>query len=345
MTQLNKAAAFTDIHWGRKNNSELHNQDCLRFVEWFCEQAKENDADHVVFLGDWFEHRSAINGLTLDYAYTGASLLRELGLPVYFIVGNHDLFYRDTRDVHSTRFFDSLGFNVISEPVIVKECGPKGALFSPFLFENEYPNLFDYQKVPIWWGHFEFKGFVVTGDTRKMEHGPDPIDFMTPLRIFSGHFHKRQTMRNISYIGNAFPADFADANDTERGMMLYTYEPEDIEYIDWPDCPSYIKTKLSVLAKRPEKILRKDATVNCVVDLEITYQQSIKIREKLMKKFGLRELNLQESPDLKDALENTEILEELDELDTVDARVKLMLGKVDTQNIKKEKLIDIYEGL
>jgi DNA repair exonuclease SbcCD nuclease subunit len=343
--KLNKAACFTDIHWGRKNNSELHNQDCLNFIRWFCEQAVSNDADHIIFLGDWFEHRAAINGMTLDYAYTGAQALSDTGLPVYFLVGNHDLYYRTTRDVYSTRFFDSLGFNVIREPIVHEECGPKGSLFSPYLFEKEYPELLAYGDIPIWWGHFEFKGFVVTGDTRKMEHGPDPSDFLKPKRIFSGHFHKRQTSRNITYIGNVFPADFSDANDTERGMMLYTYEPEEIEYIDWPDCPTYIKTSLSVMAKKPDKVLRKDATVNCVVDLDIDYKQSLKLREKLVKKYGLRELTLQESPELKDALENTEILEELDQLDTVDARVKLMLGKVETTNIKKDKLISIYEEL
>ena len=49
--KMNKAACFTDIHWGRKNNSELHNQDCLRFVEWFCgEVKKDTDIDLLTHL-------------------------------------------------------------------------------------------------------------------------------------------------------------------------------------------------------------------------------------------------------------------------------------------------------
>jgi len=345
--KMNKAACFTDIHWGRKNNSELHNQDCLRFVEWFCgEVKKDTDIDHIVFMGDWFEHRSAINGLTLDYAYKGAKKIKELGLPVYFIVGNHDLYYRTTRDVYSTNFFDSLGFNLINEPTVAEELGPKGALLCPFLFEEEYASLAKYFKIPVWFGHFEFKGFVITGDTKKMEHGPDPKDFDKPKRIFSGHFHKRQTEKNITYIGNAFPADFSDANDFNRGMMKYDYESDNVEFIDWDECPSYIKTKLTDLASNPKSILRKDARVNCIVDKDITYEKSLKIKETLTEKFGLREINLQENPEKMAALEGTELDdEELDELDTTEALVKRMLEKVEAESIDTKKLIKIYEEL
>ena len=344
---LTKAACFTDIHWGRKNNSELHNQDCLRFIDWFCNQVKEDgDVDHIIFMGDWFEHRAAINGLTLDYAYKGAKKLESLGLPVYFIVGNHDLYYRTTREVFSTNFFESLNFKLISKPTLFEELGEDGALLCPFLFEDEYASLAEFFSTPVWFGHFEFKGFVITGDTKKMEHGPDPEDFNTPSRIFSGHFHKRQTMRNITYIGNAFPADFSDANDSERGLMMYDYESDDVEFIDWPECPSYIKTTLTALAKDPKSILKKDAIVNCVVDKDISYEQSLKLKEQLVKKFKLREINLQENPDKMMALADTEIDEdELESLDTTDALVKTMLGKIEAESIDNEKLVKIYEEL
>lgn len=346
-TKLNKAACFTDIHWGRKNNSERHNDDCMRFIEWFCEQvSNDKEVDHIIFLGDWFEQRAAINGMTLDYAYRGAKKIKELNLPVYFIVGNHDLYYRTTRDIATTNFFDSLGFNLIREPQVFEELGPKGSLVCPFLFENEYATLAQYLKVPVWFGHFEFKGFVVTGDTKKMEHGPDPDDFDKPKRIFSGHFHKRQSSKNVTYIGNTFPADFADANDLERGMMFYKYESDETKFVNWPDCPSYIKTTLSELLKDAKNILRKDATVNCIVDKDITYEQSLKIKETLQQKHKLREINLQENPDLRTALEETDLTEEeMEGLDTIHSQVKAMLGKIKAESLDNKKLIKIYEEL
>lgn len=344
---LNKAACFTDIHWGRKNNSELHNQDCLRFISWFCDQVRHDiDIDHIIFLGDWFEQRAAINGLTLDYAYRGACKLKALGLPVYFIVGNHDLYYRTTRDIFSTNLFNSLGFHMINEPNVYPELGKDGTLLCPFLFESEYAGLAQYLKTPVWIGHFEFKGFVITGDTRIMNHGPDPADFSKPTRILSGHFHKRQTLKNITYIGNAFPADFSDANDIERGMATYTYEKNKIEFFNWKECPSYIRTTLSDLTKDADNILRKDAIVNCMVDMDITYEQSLKLKTQLATKYKLREINLQENPEKMLALEGTKINDEdLDQLGTTDALVKAMLSKLEVKAIDNKKLIKIYEEL
>ena len=344
---LNKAACFTDIHWGRKNNSELHNQDCLRYIEWFCNNVRDaGDVDHIIFMGDWFEHRAAINSLTLEYAYQGAELLKALDVPVFFIVGNHDLYYRTTRDVASTNFFRGLGFTLIKdEPLVVKELGPKGALLCPFLFESEYPSLIQYSSTPIWFGHFEFKGFIITGDTKKMDHGPDASDFDKAKRIFSGHFHKRQAEKNVIYIGNTFPADFSDANDNERGMMLYTYDTDNVEFIDWGDCPTYIKTTLSEVIKDP-KILKAGSVVNCIVDMDITYEDSIQLKEQLTNKRKLREINLHENPERLAAIEGTDVEEDdLEDLDTTDEMVMAMLGKIDAESIDNDRLIKMYRGL
>ena len=37
-----KVAVFTDIHFGLKSNSKVHNDDCEEFIDWYIEQAKEN---------------------------------------------------------------------------------------------------------------------------------------------------------------------------------------------------------------------------------------------------------------------------------------------------------------
>ena len=103
-----KFALFTDVHFGKKNNSAVHNQDCVDFISWFANEVKKDgDVEAIGFLGDWYESRSAINISTLDYSYKGAKIIddlcSELKIPCYFIVGNHDLHRRTTRDVHADR--------------------------------------------------------------------------------------------------------------------------------------------------------------------------------------------------------------------------------------------------
>ena len=56
-----KVACFTDIHFGMKGNSRVHNDDCEDFIYWFIEQAKANNCETCIFLGDWHHHRASTN--------------------------------------------------------------------------------------------------------------------------------------------------------------------------------------------------------------------------------------------------------------------------------------------
>ena len=57
MAQLFKTAAcFTDIHYGLKQNSRLHLEDCRRYVDWFIAEAKAK----VNFPS--FKHYAYVNG-------------------------------------------------------------------------------------------------------------------------------------------------------------------------------------------------------------------------------------------------------------------------------------------
>lgn len=345
--KFKKAAMFTDIHFGRKNNSELHNKDCLRFIEWFCENVKADPTiDCVVFLGDWHEHRSAINGMTLRYSYRGAKLLNELGIPVFVVIGNHDLYNRNNRDVYTTNPFDSLSnFTLVNEKPLVLE--KNDTVIFPYLFEAEYHSVMPElaSKHSVIMGHFEFKGFVVTGESRVMDHGPEHTAFAKAKRIFSGHFHKRQIKDNVVYIGNAFPGDFGDANDFERGMAVYEFGTDNLTFTDWEDCPKYISAPLSEILDAPKKVLRLDARVKCQADIDLTFEESTEIKEKLTKKYKLREFTILETNDHNELLTETEFDLEGYEMESTSNIVKEMLRQVKGDKISADKLVKIYEGL
>lgn len=344
--KLRKTALLTDIHFGKKANSELHNQDCIRFIDWFCENVREDpEIDHIAFLGDWNENRSALNISTLNYSYQGAKKLNELGLPVYFIVGNHDLYHRHTRDIHSVVPFNEFkNFRVIDRILIEPRIG-NGVLFAPYLFHDEYPSLAEHLKLDHWMGHFEFKGFEVTGYGMKMPTGPDPADFAGP-DIWSGHFHKRQNQDNIHYIGNCFPMDFGDAGDNARGMMTIDHATRTVDYIDWIDCPKYVKTTLSDLLDKTV-VLHTGARVKCIVDIPVTFEESTYLRAKFLDDHQLREFVTEESIQIKQALTETQVKVKWDEkqIVTVDELVIEMLSDIDSDHIDNNELIAIYTSL
>lgn len=351
--KLKKGAFLTDIHFGKKSNSPVHNQDCINYIDWFCEQVKADPTiDYIGFLGDWNENRSSISISTLNYSHEGASKLNALGLPVFFVVGNHDLFHRNSREVHSiVTFQEYSNFVIIEEPQVIDQIHG-GALFSPFLFHDEYPDMTKYLHIPFWAGHFEFQGFVITGYNVKMPTGPVGTDFTGPKHILSGHFHKRQTQDNIHYIGNTFPMDFGDAGDFNRGLAIYDNVANKLSYIDWPDCPKYIKTKLSTLLDGDAE-MHPNARVKCLVDIQITFEESMAIRQTFIDQFSLREFTLEESTELDDVLTNTEvssevtdvILDDNGKLASVDELVIQMLQDIKSDKIDNTLLIEQYKRL
>jgi DNA repair exonuclease SbcCD nuclease subunit len=340
-----KIGLFTDIHFGRRNNSRVHNQDCLDFITWFCKNVKAGNYSHICFLGDWFESRSAINIDTLEYSYRGLQMLNELNIPVYFVVGNHDLHRRTTREVHSVRMFQELkNIVVIDKPTMVD-----GILFSPYLFDAEYGSLIQYNDAYAWAGHFEFKNFVLTGFSKILEHGPDHKLFAGPKKIFSGHFHKRQGQDNVRYIGNPFGMDFGDAGDYERGMCTYHVLEDKVEYLDW-NGPTYLKVPLSKILEDKWDPLPK-MRVKCIVDAEISYQEAQDLREAMIQSYELRDFILEEDRATKQGLlegDNFSVEESLLDFTGIDDLVikQLEAAKADKSvKVDVDTLIEIYKDL
>lgn len=337
-------ACFTDIHWGAKNNLTLHNQDNLDFIDWFVEQFKTSDCNAIAFLGDWFENRHAINIETSEYSYRALKKLNSLNVPVYFIVGNHDLYRRNTRDIHSVNVFNELkNFIVIDKPTVIDN----EFLFCPFLFEHEYAKLAEYSHLKVWFGHFEFKDFILTGAAMKAEHGLNHKLFSNQKHIFSGHYHKRQAIDNVCYIGNVFPTNFGDSGDTQRGMMIYDHRTNEVDFKDWVG-PTYLKTTLSkALADDWQLPPNNRMRVICVNDIEISYSEAQVIKETLKETYEFREFKLEENyAEKKDAIENSMTEEEVNESQSIDEIVvKSLMDLSEIKSIDNKKLVELYKQL
>lgn len=345
--KLTKSLVFGDIHWGRRNSSEVHNTDCLNYMLWLVQVAITEGIDHVIFVGDWFETRSSINIHTLNFAHAGMKALTDLGVPVYMVVGNHDCYYKHTRSIHSlVGYAEFENVHVIDDITPVPEIGD-GVLLVPYAFPKEYEEeLPKYLSMPAWFGHFEFQGFVITGQHHRMMTGPKPSDFVGP-QIFSGHFHKRQTMGNITYIGNPFPMDYSDAGDVNRGCMIYDHTDHTFSFRDWEAGPRYQRIMLSTLLDNgPDDLLWDGANVKCMVDRQINYEESLTIKDLMVDQFKLREFSLEETVNLNEVARDTVVeIDEDEELEGIDDLVVRLLGGLQTEQIQPQVLIDIYNSL
>ena len=345
-----KIALFTDIHFGKHHSSSVHNNDCLNFIKWFCERAKEHNVDAIGFLGDWFETRSAINVATLNAGDAGIEMISKLGIPVFFIVGNHDMYHRHSRKVYSTLSFRK--FNnvyMISEPTYINN-----SLWLPYIFESEY-DVYEkeIQRADTVYGHLEFKNFFVTGYNTLMNHGPEADRFSNPKKIFTGHFHKRQANKNVIYIGNTFGMDFGDSGDYERGMAVYDTESDDVQFINWDavEAPKYLKVKLSdILNENWDP--KPGSKIRCTADVEISYTEAQQLKNDMLELYSLREFSLEEDRSAVKSIINGEDLgddeESFDELQSIDELVVKNLEAIPVDGsvkISRSKLIQIYTQL
>lgn len=350
LKKLTKSAVFTDHHWGARNNEELHNHDCINYIDWFCNQVKTDPSiDNIIFMGDWFENRSALNIMTMNFSYQGAKKLNDLGIPIYFIIGNHDLYHRHTRELYSSiNFHEFSNFIIINEPTHVSEIS-SGVLLCPYLFHHEYVELARSLNLKTWWGHFEFKGFQVTGSGVLMTTGPDAENFSGPLHIFSGHFHKRQASKNIVYIGNTMPTNYSDAGDNDRGMMVYDHTNDEIEFFNWEDCPKFTRVTLSDLLDDKVKI-HLNSRVKCIIDSPITFEESVALRKQFTDDYKLREFTMEESGELDAVLSDTHTDVEVEINDdgtitSLDDLVMQMLSDIKSDTIDNAILIEQYKRL
>ncbi len=282
-----KAAVFTDIHFGLKSNSTQHNQDCIDFVEWFITKAKSEGCETCFFLGDYNHHRASINIHTLQYGLRALERLNDSFEKVYFLPGNHDLYYRDKRDIHSVEWAKHLP-NV----TIINDWFSEGdVVIAPWLVGDDHKKLARLEGKYLF-GHLELPRFYMNAQVLMPDHGEVKDETVSNFEtVFSGHFHKRQARNNIWYIGNAFPHNYADAGDDQRGMMILEWG-QDPEFHSWPGQPLFRVYKLSDVLDNPEGLLLPKSSVRVHLDIDISYEEANFIRETLIPKHNIREMSL-----------------------------------------------------
>jgi DNA repair exonuclease SbcCD nuclease subunit len=333
-----RAAVCTDIHFGLKSNSQLHNDDCLNFIKWFTAKAREEGCETAFFLGDWHNNRASINIVTLNYSLQALEHLNENFDAVYFIPGNHDLYYRDKRDVQSVEWAKHLK-NVI----ICNDWHIDGdVVIAPWLVGDDHKKI-SKLNAKYMFGHFELPHFYMNAMVQMPDHGDvKREDFGHIEHVFTGHFHKRQTHNNITYIGNCFPHNYADAGDDARGMMILEWGKEP-EYHAWPDQPKYRVHLLSDVLANTDALLQPGMHVRVNLDVDISYEEATFIKETFVNTYKLREITLIPQKFTDDNVEyDTQGNIMFESIDTI---VTNQLTNINSEQYDPKLLMEIYRNL
>jgi len=223
-----KIAILNDTHAGIRNSSDIFLDNAETFYsDVFFPYLLENDIRHIIHLGDYYDNRKFINFRALNRnRHHFLKPLREYGITMDIIRGNHDTYYKNTGELNSLK--ELLGHymnevNIIHEPTIM-EYGPMKIGLVPWIDNENEKQCMDFlSNAKCDWigGHFEIAGYEMMKGI-KNEHGLDRSLFKRFEKVLSGHFHTKSEQDNIMYLGSQMEFFWNDAHDSKHFHVVDT---------------------------------------------------------------------------------------------------------------------------
>ncbi len=223
-----KVAIINDTHCGIRNSSDIFIDNAEKFYnDIFFPYLLEHGIQHILHLGDYYDNRKFINFRALNRNRQHfLKPLRDHGITMDIICGNHDTFYKNTNELNSLK--ELLGHymnevNIVSKPKVMEYGSLKMGLVPWVCAENEKQSLEFLANAKCDWigGHFEIAGYEMMKGI-KNEHGYDRSLFKRFEKVLSGHFHTKSSQDNIEYLGSQMEFFWNDAHDPKHFHILDT---------------------------------------------------------------------------------------------------------------------------
>lgn len=213
-------AVIGDLHFGIRLGDDRYMK--FQIDEWkaFIASLKKHKITRLVMLGDFFDDRNYIPVKTLHM------IMNEVlnnNIKVIMLVGNHDSLFKNTNRVNAPElvFKNHKNLKIISEPVELDIDGVP-CLFVPWINKENQKYALDMikrTKAEICFGHFELTGFEMTNGI-VCRAGMQPKVLKKFKRVITGHFHLKQDLGNISYIGSFYQQTWADYDDQKEFWLV-----------------------------------------------------------------------------------------------------------------------------
>lgn len=287
--KANRIIFTSDWHFGiRSNNLEWFEiaKDYFEnfFLPWLDQNVKEGDVFYC--LGDVFDNRQTMNLMVASYAI---DLFERIGqrLPVYIIVGNHDIYRKNTNDISSVDILRHINnVTVYKEPEVHEFKGAK-CLLMPWRRDSQHERetLESYKNIDYVFCHSEVKGLRVNPNPYVIHEGGNTIEAWNSYKgMYSGHIHYSQRNKNVTFIGNIFQMTRSDRNNPKG---IWTLEPETgVEtFFENNHSPKFFKHNIESLYDKTIEELRAEFQNNFVdikVDRETASNYNISLLFNLL---------------------------------------------------------------
>ena len=222
-----KILLITDQHFGVRNDNQYFIEHYRRFYSKIVIPfLKASGIKEIINLGDTFDRRRYINFMSLDAAKEmWFDPVKELGCHMTALVGNHDIYYKNTLRINSPE--DLLGdydIDVIDKPT-TRNFDGTDILLLPWICDENYDRTLrsiTESTAPVCMGHLELNGFEAHPG-HVMDKGIDMNIFSKFTKVFSGHYHTKSNKNNCYYLGNPYQLYWNDYGQ-KRGFHVFDTE-------------------------------------------------------------------------------------------------------------------------
>ena len=236
-----KIAIINDTHFGARNDNPIFLDHFMLFWEdVFFPYIKQHGIRNIIHLGDLMDRRKYVNFMTLSAVRKRfVKPLNDMGVSLDVILGNHDVFFKNTNDINSVRELFQWSelcdnWRIHYKPTAITIGGMSIGLV-PWITKDNEQECIDFitnNTSPVLMGHFELTGYEVL---RGVEHheGMDPSILSKYEAVYSGHFHCKHSKGNVHYLGTQYQITFSDLHEP-KGFHVLDTETGQIEYIENP---------------------------------------------------------------------------------------------------------------
>jgi len=286
---MSKITLSTDWHFGKSNGK--FDGIILEGIRQQCEHAKKNNITTLVNLGDTLDVKQTISTSTLNMLAKAFQLINDTYEKAYILVGNHDM---------SKKTYDETGHNLhilsgYSNIELIDSCRILNIFEKTFYmipyFPNEYVKDHQFKDADYLCGHLEVQGFMLN-QFLKAEEGVNESLFEKYNHVFLGHFHKKQTKGNLSYIGNLCRFFYGEDDDA-RGWTILDTISGSMEFFEYQH-PRMFKFKISSLLEIEDltTIFRPGDNLKLVIDTSLKYSELEELKSTLILEHMINDLVL-----------------------------------------------------
>lgn len=265
---------LSDAHLGKYSSDSDRWLNLMRsyFFDFFIPFIKKNakSTDKFFFLGDLFDNRTSIDMRALTLA---VEIFEELSkiIECHVLLGNHDQRMMNDPTINSIVTIRNIPNVITYSKESVLEIDGHKILILPWIHgkNSEKEIMEKHKNCDMLLCHSDLNGCrTQLYPTRPINRNIlDIEDFSGFSKVYSGHIHIVQTIKNFTFVGSPYHLDRNDVWN-KKGIWVYDTKKKQDVFIENEFSPEFIKHK--ILKSEDLSILNDLLQTNNFIDVEIS---------------------------------------------------------------------------